>query len=108
MMEQESIDLSGRTSLRDLACLYQKALLLITTDSGPMHLGAAVNTEAIAIFGPTSPARTGPYGKGHTIVRAGLECSPCFKKKCESIKCMKAITAANVFDQVRLRLKKRR
>ncbi len=108
MMEQESIDLSGRTSLRDLACLYQKALLLITTDSGPMHLGAAVNTQTIAIFGPTSPARTGPYGEGHAIIRAGLECSPCFKKKCESIKCMKAITAADVFDQVRLRLEKRR
>jgi len=67
--------------LLDLAYLYKKAQLVITTDSGPMHLAAAMETPVIALFGPTDPARTGPYGTGHTIIRTELSCSPCFLKK---------------------------
>ena len=56
--------------------------MLLTTDSGPMHLAAAVGTGVVALFGPTAPWRTGPYGPGHTVLRAGITCSPCFKKDC--------------------------
>lgn len=94
------INLGGRTSLNELACLYKKARIVISTDSGPMHLAAAVGTPVIALFGPTDPARTGPYGAGHTIVRTELACSPCFLKKCPTKKCMEDITPRQVFAVV--------
>ncbi|MFZ4441507.1 MAG: glycosyltransferase family 9 protein, partial [Syntrophales bacterium] len=64
-MKTEAVNLGGRTTLRELACLYRQATLLVTTDSGPMHLAAAMGTPVVALFGPTDPARTGPYGPGH-------------------------------------------
>jgi heptosyltransferase I len=96
-MKTEAVNLGGRTTLRDLAFLYSEAALVITTDSGPMHLAAAVGTPVIALFGPTDPARTGPYGPGHRIVRSGLNCIPCFRKQCETRSCMKEITVEEVF-----------
>jgi ADP-heptose:LPS heptosyltransferase len=85
---------------------YKKARMVITTDSGPMHLAAAVGTPVIALFGPTDPARTGPYGKGHTIIRADLPCSPCFLKKCATRKCMEDITTEQVFTAIEEKLRK--
>jgi heptosyltransferase-1 len=108
MMRRQAADLSGRTTLKDLACLYRRASLLITTDSGPMHLAAAVGTPVVALFGPTSPARTGPYGSGHAVVRAGIDCSPCLLKKCDSMACMKGITVEAVKLQVQTILEKNR
>ena len=75
-MKTEAVNLGGRTTLRDLAFLYSEAALVITTDSGPMHLAAAVGTPVIALFGPTDPARTGPYGPGHRVIRSGLTACP--------------------------------
>jgi 3-deoxy-D-manno-octulosonic-acid transferase/heptosyltransferase-1 len=106
LMTSESINLGGTTSLLDLAYLYKKAQMVITTDSGPMHLAAAVGTPVIALFGPTDPARTGPYGVNHTIIRAGLSCSPCFLKKCSTKKCMEDITPQQVFAAVERKLTK--
>ena len=83
-MKTEAVNLGGRTTLRELACLYRQAALVITTDSGPMHLAAAVGTPVVALFGPTDPARTGPYGPGHRVIRRGLACMPCFRKRCET------------------------
>ena len=99
-MKTEGINLGGRTSLSELAYLYKKARFVITTDSGPMHLAAAVGTPVIALFGPTDPARTGPYGKDHTIVRTELPCSPCFLKKCPTRKCMQDISPEHVFTVI--------
>lgn len=99
-MKTKGINLGGQTTLLELACFYKKARLVITTDSGPMHLAAAVGTPIVALFGPTDPARTGPYGEGHTIVRAGLPCSPCFLKKCPTRKCMEDISPDQVFAAI--------
>ncbi len=74
------IDLCGRTSLSELAALYSICDLVISTDTGPMHIAAAVGTPVLAIFGSTAPWRTGPCGAGHRVVRLDLECSPCLKK----------------------------
>ena len=87
-MQTKAVNLAGETTLPELAYLYQKALLLVTTDSGPMHLAAAVGTPVVALFGPTDPRRTGPYGDGHIIIRADLPCSPCLRRKCPTTKCM--------------------
>lgn len=100
-MKTEAVNLGGRTTLRELACLYRQAALLVTTDSGPMHLAAAVRTRAVALFGPTDPARTGPYGPGHRVIRRELPCMPCFRKHCEDPRCMTEISVNEVFSAVK-------
>ncbi len=100
MMKSASVSLAGETSLRELACLYRHATLVISTDSGPMHIAAAVGTPVVGLFGPTDPARTGPYGSRHRVLRTGLSCSPCFLKKCDSRECMRRITAKEAFQAI--------
>lgn len=91
------INLEGQTTLKDLAELYRRAALLVTTDSGPMHLAAALGTPVVALFGPTDPDRTGPYGSGHIVIQEALDCVPCFRKTCRDMICMKGITVDKVF-----------
>lgn len=88
----------GKTTIMSLAALLTRARLLVTNDSGPMHIAAAVGTPAVALFGPTDPARTGPYGEMHSIIRAADDCSPCFKRECPEVRCMSGITVGRVFD----------
>ena len=104
-MTTESINLGGETTLPILAYIYKKARMVVTTDSGPMHLAAAVDTPVLAIFGPTDPSRTGPYGAGHTVIRSTEDCSPCFLKKCPQKKCMDHITSEQVFTAVQKMIK---
>lgn len=100
-MKVRSINLAGQTSLKELACLYTRCSGLVTTDTGPMHIGSAMGCRVVALFGPTAPWRTGPYGKKHKIIREKMECSPCFKKRCQNMNCMKKITVENVFEAVK-------
>lgn len=105
LMKSKSRRLDGRTSLKTLATIYRRAELLLTTDSGPMHLAAAVGTTVVALFGPTAPWRTGPYGPGHVVLRAGISCSPCLKKDCrtkdyEKRACMKRLSVDEVVQAV--------
>lgn len=82
-MKRTAINLAGQTGLKTLAALYQLASLVITVDTGPMHIGAAVGTPVVALFGPSAPWRTGPFGQNHTVLRAEIPCSPCLKKNCQ-------------------------
>lgn len=102
-----AMNLAGRTSLRDLACLYRRADVVVSTDSGPMHIAAAVGTPVVAIFGPTDPLRTGPYGDDHMVIRRGLDCSPCFQKRCRTMRCMMEIGPEEVFRAVEKTLKRK-
>jgi heptosyltransferase-1 len=86
------VNLAGRTTLDELAGIMKRASLAVTTDTGPMHLAAALGTRVVAIFGPTAPWRTGPFGAGHEIVRLGLSCSPCFKRRCDQPRCLTDLT----------------
>ncbi|RLB98475.1 MAG: lipopolysaccharide heptosyltransferase I [Deltaproteobacteria bacterium] len=99
-MKRPALDLSGRTSLKQLAALYQRARLVISTDTGPMHLAAAAGTPVVALFGPTAPWRTGPFGPGHHIVRAPAPCAPCFKRRCQAGGCMNRIPVERVLAAV--------
>ena len=100
-MKQSAMNWAGETSLKELAALAALSDLFITTDTGPMHLAAAAGAKVLALFGPTAPWRTGPYGKSQLVVRAGIECSPCFKRKCEdNIRCMEGITVEDVMRQL--------
>ena len=96
-MTGKAASLAGRTTLKDLAVLYERVAVLITTDTGPMHLAAAVGTPVVALFGPTAPWRTGPFGSGHRVLRAEIACSPCLKKLCNrKHECMEQITVDQV------------
>ena len=78
----ETINLIGKTTLMQLGALIESCDLYLTCDSGPMHIAAAVGTPTIALFGPTSPIRHGPYGENHEAIEKPVECRPCYKRKC--------------------------
>jgi heptosyltransferase I len=94
----KSVSLAGETTISDLICVIRSAEYVITNDSGPMHIAAACGRRVIAVFGPTDPALTGPYGTDHIIVRTPVECSPCRKKKCSDMRCMKDISPEMVYQ----------
>lgn len=76
------VDLVGRTTLRQLAALLALARLVICQDSGPMHIAAALNRPTLALFGPTDPARTGPWSAAAQVVTNPVECAPCLRRRC--------------------------
>lgn len=96
----KAVSLAGRTTLAELVEVMRDARVVISNDSGPMHIAAALNVPVAALFGPTSPERTGPYGKGHVIIRSEKECSPCFRKQCRDLRCMKDISPESVFEKI--------
>jgi heptosyltransferase-1 len=98
------VDLTGAVPLGFLPALLSRASVLITNDSGPMHIAAAVGTPVVALFGPTSPIRTGPYGSGHAVLNHKVSCSPCFSRYCENtayLACLTNITPDQVMSAVR-------
>jgi heptosyltransferase-1 len=97
---------AGKTNLRELAYLCKRATVVISTDSGPMHLAAVLGTPVVALFGPTAPWRTGPYGKIHRVIRANSDCSPCYQRTCGKVDCMSAIEVDEVFRAVVEKLEK--
>jgi heptosyltransferase-2 len=104
------LNMAGRTGTRDLIALISECDLLVTNDSGPMHLSYAVGTPVVAIFGSTDPDLTGPlevrssWSKAHNIViKKNIECSPCFERECHrgDLACMEAISAEEVYSAVK-------
>ncbi len=100
MMTHRAESWAGETTLKELAALASLSGLFITTDTGPMHLAAAAGAKVIALFGPTAPWRTGPYGEGHRVVRGEAECAPCFQRECDRVRCMDDITVDAVLAEV--------
>jgi heptosyltransferase-2 len=97
------LNLAGQTSLRELCSLIAECDILLTNDSGPMHIGYAVRTPLVAIFGSTDPALTGPVGDGNLVIKKDIDCSPCFKRRCDKqeMVCMNAITSDEVFKAIK-------
>lgn len=95
--------MAGRTSLRQLVSLVSECDVLVSNDSGPMHVGYAVGTPLVAIFGSTSPELTGPLGPGNVMIRKSVQCAPCFERECKGgdLKCMDLVSSEEVFDSVR-------
>jgi len=98
LSQGKSFSLAGKTDLKELISVIKGSKYVVTNDSGPMHIAAALGVPVFAIFGPTDPARTGPYGKGHTIIRADIECAPCLRKSCADLKCMGNLSVEKVLD----------
>ena len=98
------INTAGMWSLKELAFLQKQADVVIIPDSGPMHLASAMGTPVIALFGPTDPKLTGPYGEGHQVIVKTKGCQPCFKRQCSSNECMKGITTEEVLESTEVLL----
>ena len=91
----------GQTTLEQLIDGLRSCSLLLTNDTGTMHLAALLGVPVVAIFGSTEPHLTGPLGACHTILRRHVECSPCFLRNCPiDFRCMKAISVQEVVDAV--------
>jgi len=102
-LRQAPRSLVGRISLKTLAAVLRSADLMITVDSGPMHIAAALGTPVLALFGPTDPARTGPLGCGR-VLRRPLPCSPCLQRRCqiaETRRCMRDLDVQEVLAAAR-------
>lgn len=89
-----AVNLAGKLSLPQLGGLLQAMNLVISNDSGPMHMAASLETPILAMFGPTDPTRTGPRGNGHRVIAGNLHCQPCFSKRCKykDGSCLRTIT----------------
>lgn len=105
------VSLVGHTMPDLLPALLRRAAVLVTNDSGPMHIAAAVGTPVVAFFGPTSPVRTGPYGASHQVLRAAdVACSPCFSRRCTNVsqlECLTAIAPSEAFRAVQQAVERR-
>lgn len=94
------LNLAGMTTLRELAALITQCDVLLTNDSGPMHVADALGTPIVALFGSTSEIMTGPYRLG-TLIHKHVECSPCYQRTCPiDFRCMKRIEADEVYEAV--------
>ncbi len=93
------LNLTGRTSLKQLAAISKRSKLFFGMDSAPMHIAAAVDTPVVALFGPSGEHMWGPWGKGHTVITKKMDCRPCGKDGCNNSKrskCLEDITVAEV------------
>lgn len=91
----------GQTTVEQLIRELRTCRLVLTNDTGTMHLAALLGVPTVSIFGSTEPALTGPLGQNHIVLRHHVECSPCFLRKCPiDFRCMKAITADEVVAAV--------
>ncbi|MDP2939243.1 MAG: glycosyltransferase family 9 protein [Candidatus Omnitrophota bacterium] len=106
LMKNKAVDFSGKTTLRELAFLLQKAQLLISCDSAVMHMASYLNIPVFAIFGPTNSKKYGPWSDKSSIYRLNLDCSPCEKSGCNrNHECMQQIDALDVYKAIKEFLK---
>ena len=102
LMKEKAI--VARTGIKELAAISRRCKLFIGNDTGPMHVAAASGTPVIALFGPADPQRSRPWGSEHVVIKEDLSCSPCSKRICKELTCMKSITVEDVLQAVRLQL----
>lgn len=95
------IDMTGQTSLRELAALIKGCKYYVSADTGPLHFAAALKKPLVAMYGPTKADRTGPYGSNNsTVLLSPAKCRGCLKKKCDDWHCMHDITPEKVYEEV--------
>lgn len=107
---ERCLNLAGQTTLPEMIEWIRLSRLVITNDTGPMHVAAALNRPVVALFGPTNPLSTGPYGQlGNVLQNTTLPCVPCQKQKCfyrEQLACLRSITPQAVFEKARQMLQR--
>jgi lipopolysaccharide heptosyltransferase II len=98
----------GKTTMNDLIAELSECALLLTNDTGTMHLASILGVPVVAVFGSTEPHLTGPLGNARQVIRHQVECSPCFLRECPiDFRCMKAVTVDEVVQSVSSLLKLR-
>lgn len=97
-MRNKPLNLGDETDISQLIFLIKNSKIVITTDSAPLHIGAASKVKTVGIFGPTDPKRHCPPDV--TYVYKKVECSPCYKKKCDKMICMKKITVEDIMEEI--------
>lgn len=91
--------LSGATTIRELMAAVKRCILLLTNDTGPMHIASAFRVPVTAIFGPTDWRTTSPYGAEHAVVREPVDCAPCLLRECPiDHRCMTRISSDRVYE----------
>ena len=98
------LDLSGQTTLLQLAALARESHLFVSNDTGPLHLAAAAGASVVGIYTCTNPRLTGPYGPTATIVQSCVWCAPSFRKTCDRLECFAELNPDRVWPVVRNRL----
>ncbi|MFA5069626.1 MAG: lipopolysaccharide heptosyltransferase II [Candidatus Omnitrophota bacterium] len=93
------INMCGKTSLKQLACIMRMSSLVVSNDTGPMHIAISQKAPVLALFGPTCPDITGPYGRGrYRVLRKWYDCAvPCYKL-CPGLMCMNAISVDDALE----------
>jgi heptosyltransferase I len=92
------INLAGRTNLRQIVALLERACLVVANDTGPMHVAAALGVPLVAPYGPTDPTRTGPYQRVDSVIRLNLPCSPCYSRTCSHQSCLEWLEIEPVLE----------
>ena len=107
LMKHEAIILCGKTNLKQLGAVLKEANLVISNDSGPMHLAASLKTPLIALFGPTSASISGPYTEDNALVlQKDIGCLvPCYNLSCNDNRCLKAVSPEEVAQAAKTLLK---
>jgi heptosyltransferase II len=104
-MKRPPLILAGKSTLGQLMGLIKECNLLITNDSGPMHLAAALDVPQVAIFGSTSEIATGPLNRNAVVIKNPVDCNPCFLRKCPTdFRCMKGIAPEQVIEAAQKKL----
>jgi lipopolysaccharide heptosyltransferase II len=101
------LDLTGKLSLPEMVEWIRMSELMITNDTGPMHVAAALGKPVVALFGPTEPRRTGPYGQLDHVLQLDLQCVPCMKSHCryyKPLECLRALPPSAAFAAAQARL----
>ena len=101
-MKTEALNLCGKTTVREMMAVLSQCRLMITNDSGPMHVAAAFNVPIVAVFGPTDHTTTSPFSDKNRIIRKEADCAPCLLRHCPTDhRCMEAITVDDVVTAAR-------
>lgn len=102
LMEQEALNLGGKTSIRQLMALIKQCDLFITNDTGPMHIAAAFDIPLVAIFGSTDTKTTAPFGRRNRIIKKDMQCAPCLLRECpeDHHACMESISVEDVMSGI--------
>ena len=99
-LSSRSLVLSGATTIRELMAAVKRCALLLTNDTGPMHIASAFQVPVVAIFGPTDWRTTSPFGSAHAIVRQPVDCAPCLLRECPiDHRCMTRVTVDQVYQE---------
>jgi heptosyltransferase-2 len=98
-LSSRSLVLSGATTIRELMAAVKRCSLLLTNDTGPMHIASAFKVPVVAVFGPTDWRTTSPFGGAHAIVREPVDCAPCLLRECPiDHRCMTRVTVDQVYE----------